>query len=334
MSKTVAIVGATGAVGQEFLHVLEKRNFPVKEIKLFASRRSAGKILKFRGEDIPVEELKESSFHNVEIALFSAGSSVSKEFAPAAVSLGTIVVDNSSAFRMEPEVPLVIPEINPGDAGLHKGIIANPNCSTIIMLMAIYPVHKLYRVKKITVSTYQAASGAGAAAMKELEDQARAYLEGKDVPVKVLPYQLAFNLFSHNSAVDPETGYNQEEIKMIKETKKILHDTEIQVSPTCIRVSTFRAHAESITLELENPADLEEIREAYRQFPGVKLVDDREKNYFPMPLEVAGKFEVYVGRLRYDYEDKSRKKIHLFAAGDQLLKGAALNAVQIAELLL
>ncbi|MCS7204558.1 MAG: aspartate-semialdehyde dehydrogenase [Leptospiraceae bacterium] len=333
MSKTIAIVGATGAVGMEFLKVLEKRNFPIKELKLYASKRSAGKKLTFKGEEIPVEVLSENSFHNVEIALFSAGASVSKQFAPAAVALGTVVVDNSSAFRMDPEVPLVVPEINAEEIKNHKGIIANPNCSTIIMLIAIYPIHKLYNVKKIIVSTYQAASGAGASAMYELEEQAKAFLEKKEVPIKVLPYQLAFNLFSHNSAVDLESGYNQEEIKMIKETKKILNQPDIQVSPTCIRVSTFRAHAESITLELEKPADLEEIKEAYRNFPSVRLVDDRQRNYFPMPLDATGIDEVLVGRLRYDFEDKERKRIHLFAVGDQLLKGAALNAVQIAEYL-
>jgi aspartate-semialdehyde dehydrogenase len=333
MSKNIAIVGATGAVGQEFLKVLEKRNFPINKIKLLASPRSAGKKIKFKGEDIPIEVLKEDSFHDVEIALFSAGSSISKQFAPAAVSFGSIVVDNSSAFRLEEEIPLVIPEINPEDIKNHKGIIANPNCSTIIMLMAIYPIHKLYKVKKITVSTYQAASGAGAAAMDELEKQAKAYLNHEPVPTNVLPYQLAFNVFSHNSNIDLTTGYNQEEIKMIKETKKILHYPQIKVSPTCVRVSTFRAHAESITLELENSADLEKIKEAYNNFPGVKILDEWEKNYFPMPIEVSGKDDVYVGRIRYDYDDPEKKVIHLFAVGDQLLKGAALNAVQIAELL-
>ncbi len=334
MSKVVAIVGATGAVGQEFLNVLEKRNFPIKDLKLLASSRSVGKKLKFKDTEIPVEELKESSFHNVEIALFSAGSSISKTYAASAVSLGAIVIDNSSAFRMEEDVPLVVPEINPEDIKTHKGIIANPNCSTIIMLMAIYPIYKLYPIKKIIVSTYQAASGAGAAAMKELELQARAFLNNEPIPTKVLPYPLAFNLFSHNSSIDIESGYNQEEIKMIKETKKILHNPNIHISPTCIRVSTFRAHAESITLELEVSANIEEIKNSYKNFSGVQILDRPEINYFPMPLEVSGKDDVYIGRIRYDYEDKEKKVLHLFAVGDQLLKGAALNAVQIAELLL
>jgi aspartate-semialdehyde dehydrogenase len=333
MSKNIAIVGATGAVGQEFLHVLEKRNFPINKLKLLASPRSEGKLLTFKGEKIPVEVLKEDSFHDVDIALFSAGGSISKQYAPAAVAFGTIVVDNSSAFRMDPEVPLVVPEINPEDIKKHKGIIANPNCSTIIMLMAIYPIHKLYHVKRIVVSTYQAASGAGAAAMEELKEQALAYLQEKPIPTKALPYQLAFNVYSHNSSIDLSNGYNQEEIKMIKETKKILNYPEIKVSPTCVRVSTFRAHAESITVEIEKPADLNAIKEAYNQFPGVRVLDDWEKNYFPMPIEVSGKDDVYVGRIRYDYEDQEKKTVSLFAVGDQLLKGAALNAVQIAELL-
>ncbi|GIX41999.1 MAG: aspartate-semialdehyde dehydrogenase [Leptospiraceae bacterium] len=320
MSKNIAIVGATGAVGQEFLKVLEKRNFPINKLKLLASPRSAGKTLTFKGEKIPVEVLKEDSFHDIEIALFSAGGSISKQFAPAAVSYGTIVVDNSSAFRMDPEVPLVIPEINPEDIKNHKGIIANPNCSTIIMLMAIYPIHKLYKVKKIIVSTYQAASGAGAAAMEELEKQARAYLNHEPVPTNVLPYQLAFNVFSHNSAIDLSNGFNQEEIKMIKETKKILHYPEIKVSPTCVRVSTFRAHAESITVELENPADIITIKEAYNNFPGVQVLDDWEKNYFPMPIEVSGKDDVFVGRIRYDYEDNDQKNYSSFCSRRSIIK--------------
>ncbi len=333
MSKNIAIVGATGAVGQEFLKVLEKRNFPVNKLKLLASPRSAGKKLKFKGEEIPVEVLKEDSFHDVEIALFSAGGSISKQYAPAAVSFGSIVVDNSSAFRMDPEVPLVVPEINPQDIKKHKGIIANPNCSTIIMLMGIYPIYKLYPIKRIIVSTYQAASGAGAAAMKELEEQARAYLKGETVPTSILPYQLAFNVFSHNSPIDLQNGYNQEEIKMIKETKKILNNSKIKISPTCIRVSTFRAHAESITLEIEQSVDLNKIKEEYKNFSGVQILENWEKNYFPMPIEISGKDDVYVGRIRMDYDDKENKIIHLFVVGDQLLKGAALNAVQIAELL-
>ncbi len=333
MSKNYAVVGATGAVGVEILKVLEKRNVDVGQLKLLASPRSAGKTMTFRGKEYTVEALSEDSFHDVQVALFSAGGSISKQFGPVAVASGCVVVDNSSAFRMDPTVPLVVPEINPDDIKKHKGIIANPNCSTIILLMAVYPIHRLYGVKKIIVSTYQAASGAGAAAMQELEDQARAYLSGEEIPMNVLPHQLAFNVFSHNSSMDPETGYNQEELKMINETHKILGDPGIGVSPSCIRVSTFRAHAESVHLELRQKANLEEIRQALSSFPGVKVLDNREANRFPMPIEVSGQDDVYVGRLRTDYGDDSGMNVQLFVVGDQLLKGAALNAVQIAELL-
>lgn len=333
MSKNYAVVGATGAVGVEILKVLEERNVDVGQLKLLASPRSAGKTMTFRGKEYTVEALSEDSFHDVQVALFSAGGSISKQFGPVAVASGCVVVDNSSAFRMDPAVPLVVPEINPDDIKKHKGIIANPNCSTIILLMAVYPIHRLYGVRKIIVSTYQAASGAGAAAMQELEDQARAYLSGEEIPMNVLPHQLAFNVFSHNSSMDPETGYNQEELKMINETHKILGDPGIGVSPSCIRVSTFRAHAESVHLELRQKANLEEIRQALASFPGVKVLDNREANRFPMPIEVSGQDDVYVGRLRTDYGDDSGMNVQLFVVGDQLLKGAALNAVQIAELL-
>ncbi len=331
--KNIAIVGATGAVGMEFIKVLEKRNFPVNEITFLASSRSKGKKIKFKDKEYTIEELNEDSFHNTQIALFSAGSSISKKFAPVALSSGTIVVDNSSAFRMEEGVPLVVPEINPEDIKKHKGIIANPNCSTIIMLMAVYPIHKQYNVKKIIVSTYQATSGAGAQAMVELEEQTRAFLEDKPLKKYVFPHQIAFNLFSHNSKIDMDSGYNQEEIKMIKESKKILNHQNITIIPTCVRVSTFRAHAESITLELEKPAKIDEIKKLYENFSGVKVLDDWGNNHFPMPVEVSGKDEVYIGRIRYGYEDTSGKLINLFVVGDQLLKGAALNAVQIAEML-
>lgn len=333
MSKNYAVVGATGAVGVEILKVLENRNIDVGKLKLLASPRSAGKTMTFRGKEYTVEALSEDSFHDVQVAFFSAGGSISKQYAPVAVSSGCIVVDNSSAFRMDPDVPLVVPEINPEAVKLHKGIIANPNCSTIILLMAVYPIYRLYGVKKIIVSTYQAASGAGAAAMQELEDQARAHLAGTEVPTNVLPHQLAFNVFSHNSPMDPESGYNQEEVKMIKETHKILGDSNIAIAPTCVRVSTFRAHAESIHLELREKGDVEKMREALAAFPGVKVLDNRRANRFPMPLEVSGKDDVYVGRIRMDYDDHSGTNVQLFVVGDQLLKGAALNAVQIAELL-
>ena len=329
----VAIAGATGAVGQEFMAILEKRNFPLTSLTLLASKRSAGKKMTFRGEELTVQELTEDSFKDIDIALFSAGGSITKKFAPAAVQAGAVVVDNSSAYRMDPETPLVIPEINPDDVKSHKGIIANPNCSTIIMLMALYPIHRLNPIKRIVVSTYQASSGAGAAAMEELKTQSAQHLAGEPVTMEAFPFQIAFNAFSHNSDMDPESGYNLEEIKMVKETHKILHNDEILVSPTCIRIGTFRAHAESIHVELENPADLEAIRTAISDFPGAKLVDDRAKNYFPMPLEVSGEDDVFVGRIRKDISSKDGRHLELFCCGDQLLKGAALNAVQIAELL-
>jgi len=324
----VAIVGATGAVGLELLQVLEERNFPVRSLRLLASERSAGKRLAFRGERIPVEVLRPDSFAGIDIAFFSAGGARSKEFAPYAVQAGAVVIDNSSAFRMDPETPLVIPEINPEAIAQHRGIIANPNCSTIILLMALEPLRRLTRIRRIVVSTYQAASGAGAQAMQELLDATRAYLQGEPFEPKVLPYPYAFNLFSHNSAIG-EDGYNEEERKMILETRKIWGDPEIAVSPTCVRVPVLRAHSESIVAELETRPSLEAIYEAYRAFEGVELVDDRARNHFPMPIEATGRDAVLVGRIRYDAG--SPHGVALFACGDQLRKGAALNAVQIAE---
>lgn len=332
-SPSIAVVGATGAVGVEILKVLEKRNFPVGKLTLLASARSAGTKMTFRGQEHTVQELTPAAFQGVDVALFSAGGSISKEYAPIAVQAGAVVVDNSSAFRMDPNAPLVIPEINPEDVKSHKGIIANPNCSTIIMLMAVYPIHRINPVKKIVVSTYQAASGAGASAMRELEDQARAVLSGQEPEPKIFPFPLAFNVFSHNSAMNPESGYNQEEEKMIKETHKILHDSSMRIAPTCIRVSTLRAHAESIHLELEKPADLGQIKSELAKFPGVQVADDRAANRFPMPIDASGEFDVLVGRLRTSSSSADGREIDLFCCGDQLLKGAALNAVQIAELL-
>jgi len=324
----VAIVGATGAVGQELLRVLETRRFPVRALRLLASEKSAGKEMRFCGERVRVEPLRDDSFHGIDIAFFSAGSARSKQFAPYAVQAGAVVIDNSSAFRMNPEVPLVIPEINPDAIASHKGILANPNCSTIILLMALEPLRRLSRIRRIVVSTYQAASGAGARAMQELLDATRAYLNGEPYAPAVLPHPYAFNLFSHDSAVGDD-GYNEEERKMILETRKIWGDPEIAVLPTCVRVPVLRAHSESIVAELETRPPLEAIYKAYRAFEGVKLVDDRARNYFPMPLEATGRDEVLVGRIRYDAGTPNG--VALFACGDQLRKGAALNAVQIAE---
>jgi len=327
----VAIMGATGAVGEEMLKILEERNFPVNKLVLLASARSVGRKYSFKDREVLVEELKENSFEGIDIVLASAGGSLSKKYAPLAVQAGAVVIDNTSAFRMDPEVPLVVPEINAKDIKKHKGIIANPNCSTIIMLVPIYPIHLLSKIKRIIVSTYQAASGAGAKAMKELEVQSRDVLEGRPAKKEIFPHQIAFNLFSHNSAVK-EDGYNEEEIKMIKETKKIFHSEKIQVTATTVRVPVFRAHSEAITLEFAKKLELSAVREALAKAPGVKIVDDREKNYFPMPLDATGKDDVLVGRLREDVSNS--KGICLFVSGDQLRKGAALNAIQIAEILI
>jgi len=329
----VAIVGATGAVGVELIRCLEERHFPVSELRLFASARSAGKTLPFRGQPLPVRELKEDSFRGVDVALFSAGGGTSRRFAPLAVEQGAVVVDNSSAFRMDPAVPLVVPEINPEAVRAHRGIIANPNCSTIIAITPLWPVHRSNRLRRMIVATYQAASGAGAAAMEELRESTRAYLEGRPYENRVLPHPYAFNLFSHNSKVDPESGYNEEEAKVIRETHKIFADDSIRISATCVRVPVLRAHAIAVNFECERPITAEQVRDVVRTAPGVKLVDDPERNYFPMPKDASGQDPILVGRIRRDVSDPSGRSIALFVAGDQLLKGAALNAVQIAELL-
>ncbi len=329
----VAIAGATGAVGVEFLRCLEERNFPISELRLLASARSAGKTMPFRGREVKVEELTENSFQDVDVAFFSAGGSISKKFGPIAVNAGAVVVDNSSAFRMDPTVPLIIPEINPDAIAHHRGIIANPNCSTIIGIVPLWPIHRKNRIHRLIASTYQAASGAGAAAMEELRESTRAHLENREYKNTVLPHPYAFNLFSHNSKIDPETGYNEEETKMIKETRKIFADPDIRISATCVRVPVLRAHSESLTFECERPITPAEVREILRTAPGVKLVDDPEKNYFPMPKDASGQGDVLVGRIRQDLSDPSGHSINMFVAGDQLLKGAALNAVQIAEVM-
>ncbi len=330
----VAVVGATGAVGVEFLSCLEQREFPLKRLRLLASARSAGKTMPFRGRNITVEELTPESFQGVDIALFSAGGPISRRFGPLAAAAGAVVVDNSSAFRMDPSVPLVVPEINPEKAAEHKGIIANPNCSTIIAIVPLWPLHKVNRIRRLVAATYQAASGAGAAAMEELRESTRAALEGKPYAHKVLPHPYAFNLFSHNAAVDPVTGYNEEEMKMVKETRKIFGDPDILISATCVRVPVLRAHCEALNIEFTQPMSASRVTEILSRAPGVKVVDDPEKNYFPMPRDASGQGDVLVGRIRQDISDPSGRSVTLFVAGDQLLKGAALNAVQIAELLL
>ena len=328
----VAIVGATGAVGEEFRKLLEERAFPLASLRLLASERSRGKLLPFRGESIAVELLGHESFRDCDIAFFSAGASRSREFAPAAVQSGAVVIDNSSAFRMDPEVPLVVPEINPEDIGHHKGIIANPNCSTIIALMAIAPLRQLGKLKRIVVSTYQAASGAGAQAMQELLEQTRQYLDGKPIEPRVFPHPIAFNLFSHNTPVGSD-GYNDEERKMILESRKILHDDSLRITATCVRVPVLRAHAESINVEFDGPRPtIGAVRETLYHSPGVELVDDVEHGRFPMPMDATGRDAVLIGRIREDASNDSA--IEMFVCGDQILKGAALNGFQIAQTLI
>jgi len=329
----VAIVGATGAVGHELIGCLEKRNFPLASLRLLASARSAGKTLPFKGREIAIEELTENSFAGVDIALFSAGGAQSKKFAPAAVKAGCVVVDNSSAFRMDKDVPLVIPEINARRIAEHKGIIGNPNCAAITAIVPLWPIHRKNRIRRLILSTYQAASGAGAAALQELVDSTRAYLDGREFEPTVLPHPYAFNLFSHNTAIDLATGYNDEETKVIRETKKIFEDPDIAVSATCIRVPVLRAHAVSMTFECERPIAPDEVRTILSDAPGVRVVDDWEHNYFPMPKDASGQGDVLAGRIRHDLSDPSGRSIAMFTAADQLLKGAALNAVQIAEYL-
>ena len=332
-NKHVAIVGATGAVGREFVGCIESRGVPLASLKLLASARSAGQKQSFRGQELTIEALQDDSFDGVDIALFSAGSGISKTYAPIAAKAGCVVVDNSSAFRMDAGVPLVVPEINARRIAEHKGIIANPNCSAITALVPLWPIHQKNRIKRVIISTYQAASGAGAAAMQELEDGTRAFLDGKSFTPKVMPHPYAFNVFSHNTEIDSKTGYNDEETKVMRETAKIFEDDRIAVSATCIRVPVLRAHSQAITFTCEQPIDEDEVRAILASAPGVKLVDDRQKNYFPMPRDASGQGDILVGRIRKDLSDPSGHSISIFVAGDQLLKGAALNAVQIAELL-
>jgi len=332
-SYKVAIAGATGAVGVEFLRCLEKCAFPLASLRLLASARSRGKKMTFAEREIEIEEMTKDSFAGIDIAFFSAGGSLSKEFGPIAAKAGAVVVDNSSAFRMDPAVPLVIPEINPEAIATHRGIIANPNCSTIIGIVPLWPIHRKNRIKRLIASTYQAASGAGAAAMQELAESTRAYLENRPYQNTVLPHPYAFNLFSHNSKMDPVTLYNEEETKMLKETRKIFGDPEIRISATCVRVPVLRAHSEALTFECERAITPAEVREMLSEARGVKIVDDPVRNYFPMPKDASGQGDVLVGRIRQDTSDPTGHSISMFVAGDQLLKGAALNAVQIAEVM-
>ena len=326
----VAVAGATGAVGQEMLAVLLKRKFPVRELTLLASERSVGKMMQFGEDRIPVQKLTQTSFKGVDIALFSAGGGRSKEFAPAAVESGAVVIDNSSAFRMVPEVPLVVPEINPEAVRLHKGIIANPNCSTIAMVVPLNPLHKAFGVKRVNVCTYQASSGAGAAAMQELEEETRALLEGRAYERKIFPQQYAFNLFPHNSPL-LDNGYCEEEIKMVRETHKIMGDPSIRINATCVRVPVLRAHSEALNIEFHRDVSVEDAYAALRGAPGLEIHENRAQNLWATPIDASGKDPVLVGRLRKDLSQPNT--LDLWLVSDQLLKGAALNEVQIAELL-
>lgn len=326
----VAVVGATGAVGVEMLRVMERRNFPVSSLRLLASPRSAGATLKFKGEDVNVEVLRTNSFEGIDVALFSAGGDISREYAPAAVQSGAVVVDNSSAFRMQESVPLIVPEINGKDVSHHKGIIANPNCTTAVTLMALYPLHQKFRVKRIFASSYQAVSGAGARAIEELRTQVKAIAGGHEIRHEIFPHQIAFNVIPQ---VDSflETGYTKEEMKMQNEGRRIMHLPNFKASVTCVRVPVYRAHSVAVSAEFEDPVTLHEARDAVTAFPGVHIKDDTTASNYPMPLDVAGQDDCFVGRMRLDCALENG--LAFWVCGDQLLKGAALNAVQIAELL-
>ncbi|MBI4971538.1 MAG: aspartate-semialdehyde dehydrogenase [Candidatus Omnitrophica bacterium] len=324
----VAVVGATGAVGKVMLEVLGERKFPVNRIKLLASENSAGKKIKFGSQEIPVEQLTEKSFEGVEIALFSAGAERSRVFAPAAVKSGAVVIDNTSFYRMNPDVPLVVPEVNPQDIKKHHGIIANPNCSTIGMVVVLNPIHKAARIKRVVVTTFQSVSGAGATAIQELKDQTAAWVRGENLPPKKFAHPIAFNCIPQ---IDDflDNGYTKEEMKMVNETKKIIGDPSIQVSATCVRVPVFFAHSESVTIETEKKLSAREVRELLSKAPGVIVYDEPSAKKYPMPIDVGGKDETFVGRIREDLSHPSA--ISLWLVSDNLRKGAATNAVQIAE---
>ncbi|WP_297209416.1 MULTISPECIES: aspartate-semialdehyde dehydrogenase [Thermodesulfovibrio] len=324
----VAVVGATGAVGNEMIAVLEERDFPVETLRLFASERSEGVRLNFKGEEIPVETLKEDSFKGIDIALFSAGAERSRIWAPVAAKSGCVVIDNSSQWRMDPEVPLVVPEVNPYDLKWHKGIIANPNCSTIQMVVALKPIHDVAKIKRVVVTTFQSVSGTGKKAMDELLQQTVALLNFKDIEIKVYPHQIAFNVLPH---IDKflDNAYTKEEMKMVLETQKIMGDPSIKVTATTVRVPVFRGHSESVNIETERKLSAQQVRELLSKAPGVIVIDNPEKNEYPLPIYASGKDEVFVGRIRED--ESIPNGINMWVVSDNLRKGAALNAVQIAE---
>ncbi|MDQ2919064.1 MAG: aspartate-semialdehyde dehydrogenase [Verrucomicrobiota bacterium] len=329
-SYRIAVVGATGAVGAELLGVLERRAFPVGKLRLLASARSAGKSLSFRGEKIAVEELKKDSFAGTDIAFFSAGGSTSREFVPIARDAGVVVIDNSSTFRMEPDVPLVIPEINGRDVVQHRGIIANPNCTTAVALMALYPLHLAFGVKRIFASSYQAVSGTGARAIEELKRQVAASHENTMPIAEVYPHPIAFNVLPHVDSFLAD-GYTKEEMKMQNEGRRIMHLPNFRASVTCVRVPVYRAHSVAVSAEFERAVSVDEAREVLAKAPGLDLIDEPHRNLYPMPLDAAGKDNCQVGRVRLDCALENG--LAFWVSGDQLLKGAALNAVQIAELL-
>ncbi len=327
----IGVLGATGAVGTEILAILAERSLPIADLRLLASPRSAGQTLSFQGTPLPVQAVSAETLQGLDLVLASAGASVSREWLPIAVQAGAIAIDNSSAYRMEPHVPLVVPEVNPQDLQQHQGIIANPNCTTILMTVALWPLHQVRPIRRIVAATYQSASGAGAKAMQELKDQALDILKGEPPRTHAFPYPLAFNLFPHNSPLN-EQGYCQEEMKMVNETRKIFHAPDLRVSATCVRVPVLRAHSEALNVEFFEPFPVAEARDRLQHAPGVQFVEDWQRNYFPMPLDATGKDPVLVGRLRQDLSEPNA--LELWLCGDQIRKGAALNAVQIAESLI
>jgi aspartate-semialdehyde dehydrogenase len=326
----IGVIGATGMVGRQYLEILEQSPLEIAQLRLYASARSVGSRMTFAGESLPVEEFTVEACRGLDIALFTVSTELAREFAPQVAANGTLVIDDSSAFRMDPDVPLVVPEVNPEQIHKHNGLIANPNCSTIIMNVPVWPLHKVNRVKRIIVSTYQAVSGAGAWGLYELDAQLKAYASGQEIKKEKFPHVIANNLFCHNTKV-ADNGYNEEENKMVNETRKIFGDPKIMVTATCVRVPIPRAHSESINLEFERPITPEQVREILSKAPGVTIVDDRANNHFPMPLEASGQDNVLVGRIRQDISRDDGRGIELFVSGDQIRKGAATNAVQIAE---
>ena len=328
MSYRVAIVGATGLVGQEFIKVLEQRKFPVSSIKLLASEHSAGKIMTFAGQDIQVQETTNDSFKDVDIALFSVGADVSRYFSPVAAQSGALVIDNSAAFRMDPRVPLVVPEVNPEDIRFHQGIIANPNCATIQMVVALYPLHRINPIKRIVATTFQSVSGTGSAAMEELTSQTKQVLNGQEAVPHIYPHQIAFNLIPEID-VFFDNGYTKEEWKLVEETRKIMHASSILVAATCVRVPVFIGHSETVNVEFSEPISVDLVRQVLTQSPGVRVLDDPAVSLYPQPWSVPGSDDVFVGRIRQDVS--SVNGIVLWIVADNLRKGAALNAVQIAE---